>query len=157
VWGPSARRLLERLSASDVSNTGFPYLTSRLIDVAGLEVRANRVSFAGELGWELVAPRDVAGRVWDAVLEGGRGLGIRPIGYYALNTLRLEKGFGYWGDDLTPSDTPWEAGLGAFVRLDKGDFLGREVLLRQRAQGVRRRMACLTTEADACVLYGGEA
>src|SRR5262249_31450561 len=126
-------------------------------EVAAMPVRASRVSFAGELGWELVVPRSEAVRVWDAVLGAGRPFGARPVGYYALNSLRLEKGFGYWGDDLTPDDTPWEAGLGFSVRLDKGDFIGRDALLRQRSEGPRRRMVSLTTDGEASVLYGGEA
>jgi 4-methylaminobutanoate oxidase (formaldehyde-forming) len=156
VWGPDARRLLTTLTSADVSKAAFPYLTSRLIDVTGVETRATRVSFAGELGWELVVARADAGRVWDVVLGAGRALGIRPVGDYALNTLRLEKGFGYWGDDLTPGDTPFEAGLGFCVRVDKGEFVGRAVLLRQRAEGVPRRLMPLTTDGEACVLYGGE-
>jgi 4-methylaminobutanoate oxidase (formaldehyde-forming) len=115
------------------------------------------VSFAGELGYELVAARDEAGRVWDAVMAAGREFGIEPVGYYALNTLRLEKCFYYWGDDICPSDTPLEAGLGFCVRLDKGEFIGREALLRQRAEGPRRRLVPLVLDGDACVLWGGEA
>jgi sarcosine dehydrogenase len=157
VWGPEARRTVGRVSRSDLSTPGFPYLASRLIDVAGVEVRANRVSFAGELGYELVVPREAAGHVWDAVLDAGRELGIEPVGYYALNSLRLEKGFCYWGDDIGPDDTPLEAGLGFCVRLDKGDFIGRAALLRQRAEGVRRRLVPLVLDGEACVLWGGEA
>ena len=157
VWGPDARRTLGKVSRADLSTAAFPYLTSRIIDVGGVEVRANRVSFAGELGWELVTPRDDAGRVWDAVMAAGREFGIEPVGYYALNTLRLEKCFYYWGDDICPSDTPWEASLGFCVRLDKGDFVGRDALLRQRDQGLRRKLVPLVLDGDACVLWGGEA
>lgn len=157
VWGPEARRTVARVSGSDLSTAAFPYLTSRPIDVAGVEVRANRVSFAGELGYELVVPREAAGRVWDAVLGAGAPLGIEPVGYYALNTLRLEKGYCSWGEDIGPDDTPLEAGLGFCVRLDKGDFIGREALLRQRAEGVRRRLVPLVLDGEACTLWGGEA
>ena len=157
VWGPDARRTLGTASRADLSTAAFPYLTSRLIDVGGVEVRANRVSFAGELGWELVTPRDDAGRVWDAVMAAGREFAIEPVGYYALNTLRLEKCFYYWGDDICPSDTPLEAGLAFCVRLDKGDFVGRDALLRQREQGLRRKFVPLVLDEAACVLWGGEA
>jgi 4-methylaminobutanoate oxidase (formaldehyde-forming) len=157
LWGPDARRTLGKASRADLSTAAFPYLTSRVIDVAGAEARANRVSFAGELGYELVVPIEDAGRVWDALLIAGREFGIEPVGYYALNTLRLEKCFYYWGDDICPSDTPLEAGLGFCVRFDKGDFIGRDALLGQRARGPERRLVPLAIDGDACVLWGGEA
>jgi glycine cleavage system aminomethyltransferase T len=157
VWGPDARHVLARITPNDVSGPACPYLTSRLIDVAGVPVRANRVSFAGELGWELVVPRDGAGIVWDAVMAAGAPFAIAPVGYYALNTLRLEKCFYYWGDDICPSDTPLEAGLGFCVRWDKGEFIGRDALLARKREGLRRKLVPLTTAGDACVLYGGEA
>jgi 4-methylaminobutanoate oxidase (formaldehyde-forming) len=157
LWGPDSRRTLARVSGDDVTRVAFPYLTSRVIDVDGVEVRANRVSFAGELGWELVVPRDGAGHLWDAVMAAGQEFGIEPVGYYALNALRLEKCFYYWGDDICPSDTPFEANLGFCVRLDKGDFIGREALLRQQAAGPTRKLVPLVLDGDACVLWGGEA
>ena len=157
LWGPDSRRTLARVSRDDLSTPVFPYLVSRVIDVGGVEVRANRVSFAGELGYELVAPPDGVGRVWDAVLDAGREFGIEPVGYYALNTLRLEKCFYYWGDDVCPSDTPLEANLGFCVRFDKGDFIGRDALLRQRANGLERKLVPLVLDGTACVLWGGEA
>jgi 4-methylaminobutanoate oxidase (formaldehyde-forming) len=157
LWGPDARRTLARVSGADLGSAAFPYLTSRVIDVAGVQVRANRVSFAGELGWELVAPTEAGGQVWDAVLDAGREFGIEPVGYYALNTLRLEKCFYYWGDDICPSDTPFEANLGFCVRLDKGDFIGRDTLLRQRAAGPERKLVPIVLDGQACVLWGGEA
>ena len=157
LWGPEARHVLGSLGENDLSDGGFPYLTSQLIDVAGVRTRANRISFAGELGWELVVPRAAAERIWDAVLGAGREFGIRSVGSRALDTLRLEKAFGRSGDDLTPADTPWEAGLDSCVCLDKRGFIGRAALLRLRPEGPRRRLLTLTTDADACVLYGGEA
>jgi 4-methylaminobutanoate oxidase (formaldehyde-forming) len=157
LWGPDSRRTLARASRADLTSAAFPYLTSRIIDVAGVEVRANRVSFAGELGYELVAPVDVAARVWDAVFDAGRAFGIEPVGYYALNTLRLEKCFCHWGEDICPGDTPLEANLGFCVRFDKGDFFGRDALLRQRAAGPERKLVPLVLDGEACVLWGGEA
>jgi 4-methylaminobutanoate oxidase (formaldehyde-forming) len=157
VWGPDSRRTLARTSRADLSHLAFPYLTSRVVDVGGVDVRANRVSFAGELGYELVAPRDDAGRVWDAVMEAGRGFGIEPVGYHALDTLRLEKCFCHWGDDIGPGDTPLQANLGSCVRLDKGEFIGREALLRQRDRGLDRQLVPLVLDGEACVLWGGEA
>src|SRR5262249_3056986 len=93
LWGPDARRTLAKTTRADLSTPAFPYLTSRVIDVDGIEARANRVSFAGELGYELVVPREAAGRVWDGIFAAGQEFGIEPVGYYALNTLRLEKSF----------------------------------------------------------------
>ena len=95
--------------------------------------------------------------MWDAVLVAGREFGIEPVGYYALNTLRLEKCFYYWGDDICPGDTPLEANLGFSVRFDKRDFIGRDALLRQRAAGPERRLVPLVLDGEACVLWGGEA
>jgi 4-methylaminobutanoate oxidase (formaldehyde-forming) len=95
--------------------------------------------------------------VWDAILAAGREFGIEPVGYYALNTLRLEKCFYYWGDDICPEDNPLEANLAFCVRLGKGDFIGREALLRIREEGLRRKLVPLTLPGEACVLYGGEA
>jgi 4-methylaminobutanoate oxidase (formaldehyde-forming) len=157
VWGPSSRKTLQKIAASDLSTDAFPYMTSRVIDVRGVGVRANRVSFAGELGYELVVPRDAAVRVWDAVMEAGRESQIIPVGYYALNTLRLEKCFYYWGDDICPSDNPLEANLGFCVKLGKGEFIGREALLRLKDAGLKQKLVPLTLDGDACVLYGGEA
>jgi 4-methylaminobutanoate oxidase (formaldehyde-forming) len=157
VWGPAARAALQPLSGSDLSNAAFPYLSSRVVDVAGVELRANRVSFAGELGWELVVPRAEAARVYDAVMAAGAPFGVEPVGYYALNTLRLEKGFYYWGDDIGPEDNPLEAGLGFCVKLDKGEFIGRDALRRLRDAGLRTRLRPLTLDGEACVLFGGEA
>jgi glycine cleavage system aminomethyltransferase T len=95
--------------------------------------------------------------VWDAVLAAGREFGIALVGYHALNTLRLEKCFYYWGDDICPGDTPLEANLNFCVRLDKGDFIGRDAVLRQRATGPGRKLVPLALDGEACVLWGGEA
>jgi len=156
VWGPNSRKALQKTTA-DLSNEAFPYMTSRVIEMGGVEVRANRVSFAGELGYELVVARDAAVRVWDAVMEAGREFHIMPVGYYALNTLRLEKCFYYWGDDICPSDNPLEANLGFCVKLGKAEFIGREALLRLKEAGPTQKLVPLTLDGDACVLYGGEA
>jgi 4-methylaminobutanoate oxidase (formaldehyde-forming) len=157
VWGPNARRLLQTISSSDLSTAALPYMTSGRIDAAGVPARANRVSFAGELGYELVVGREHAVTLWDAVLDAGRAFGLRPVGYYALNTLRLEKCFYYWGEDVCPSDNPLEANLGFCVKLGKGDFIGRDALLRLQATGLARKLVPLTLDGTACVLYGGEA
>jgi 4-methylaminobutanoate oxidase (formaldehyde-forming) len=156
LWGPAARRVLEAVTPDDVSNGAFPYLTARTIRVAGTGVWAQRVTYVGELGWELyVTPAD-AGAVWDALLDAGRPSGLLPAGYKALDSLRLEKGYRYWSADITPADNPYEAGLGFCVRLDKGDFIGRDALERWRARGATRRLATLAID-PAPTIYGGEA
>jgi glycine cleavage system T protein len=156
LWGPAARRILAAVTPDDVSNAAFPYLTARSIRAASADVWAQRVTYVGELGWELYVAPDRAGSLWDALLEAGRPAGLRPTGYKALESLRLEKGYRYWSADMTPADNPYEAGLGFCVRLGKGDFIGREALLRVKAEGVTRRLATVTIE-PALTVYGGEA
>jgi 4-methylaminobutanoate oxidase (formaldehyde-forming) len=114
------------------------------------------VTYVGELGWELYAPSGDAAGVWDALLEAGRPHGLRPTGYKALDSLRLEKAYRYWSADITPADTPYAAGLGFCVRLGKGEFIGKEALLRAKAEGAPYRLATLTID-PAATIYGGEA
>ena len=143
LWGPRAREILRQVTDSDVSNKAFPYMTAHEITVGQVPVTALRVTYVGELGWELYAPIEMGLGVWDALWEAGRPFGLRPVGYRAVDTLRLEKGYRYWSADITPETTPYEAGLGFAVKLQKGKFLGREALERQRREGVRRRLCCL--------------
>jgi glycine cleavage system aminomethyltransferase T/glycine/D-amino acid oxidase-like deaminating enzyme len=160
IWGPEARRVLQAVSPSDVSNAALPYMSARRIEIAGAAVGAQRVTYVGELGCELYVDNQHAIDVWDALLAAGRPLGIEPVGYKAVDSLRLEKGYRYWSTDLTPAENPYEAGLGFCVRLNKGDFVGREALLRIKAEGVQRRLSTITLTAplpDDSDLYGGEA
>jgi 4-methylaminobutanoate oxidase (formaldehyde-forming) len=130
-------------------------MTAQIVNIQGAPVWAQRVSYAGELGWELyIQPADAL-TVFDALMEAGRTQGIRPAGYKALDSLRLEKGYLYWSGDITPEDNPLEAGLGFCVRLKKSDFIGREALLGIRQRGLRTRMCALTMDAGGN-LYGGE-
>ncbi|MBI4735181.1 MAG: GcvT family protein [candidate division NC10 bacterium] len=156
LWGPSAREILQAVTGDDVSNAVFPYMTARTIRVNGISALAQRVTYVGELGWELYMAPDKTGEVWDALMAAGQPRGLRPAGYKALDSLRLEKGYRYWSVDLTPSDNPFEAGLGFCVRLNKGDFIGREALVGIKSQGLKQRL-CTLTLTDACVVYGGEA
>jgi 4-methylaminobutanoate oxidase (formaldehyde-forming) len=156
LWGPAARRILGSVTPDDVSNAAFPYLHARAIRVAAADVWAQRVTYVGELGWELYVPVRHAGPVWDALLDAGRPHGLRPAGYKALESLRLEKGYRYWSADITPADNPFEARLGFCVRLGKGDFIGREALARVKTEGVARRLATVTID-PAPTIYGGEA
>ncbi|MEW5988671.1 MAG: FAD-dependent oxidoreductase [Chloroflexota bacterium] len=157
LWGPFARHVLQAVCPDDVSNAAFPYMTARTVTIDGVEVLAQRVTYVGELGWEFYAPNEQAGRVWDGLLAAGQPYNIRPAGYKALDSLRLEKSYRYWSADITPTDNPYEAGLGFCVRLNKGEFIGREALLAAKAQGIQRKLCTLAMDGDSCVLYGGEA
>jgi 4-methylaminobutanoate oxidase (formaldehyde-forming) len=156
LFGPRARDILAAVTDTDVSNVAFPYLTAREIAVGRVPVLAARVTYVGELGWELYAPMEYGLDLWDTLWEAGRPHGLTAAGYRAIDSLRLEKGYRYWSADITPDDTPYEAGLGFAVRLGKGEFLGRAALARQRAEGVRRTLACLTLADPRAVALGGE-
>jgi glycine cleavage system T protein len=158
MWGPQARNVLQKITAADVSNPAFPYLTAKYIDINGVQVLAQRVSYVGELGWELYVPIHRAVAVWDALLEAGKEFGIEVGGYKVLDTLRLEKGYRYFTADVTQLENPYEAGLGFCVHLDKGDFIGREALTRAKSNGIKRKLCTLLLEGDDYLtIYGGEA
>jgi 4-methylaminobutanoate oxidase (formaldehyde-forming) len=130
-------------------------MTARSVDIKGAAVWAQRVSYAGELGWELyITPADAL-QVFDALTDAGKKFGLRPAGYKALDSLRSEKGYLYWSGDITPADNPLEAGLGFCVRMEKPDFIGKEALLAIKQKGLRARMCALTMDAGGN-LYGGE-
>jgi glycine cleavage system T protein len=156
LWGPRAREILQAVTGDDVSNAAFPYMTCRTIRVAGASVRAQRVTYVGELGWELYVPAAAGCPVWHALWTAGRPQGMRPAGYRAVESLRLEKGYRYWSSDVTPEHTPYEAGLGFCVKLDKGEFLGREALVRQRAEGLRQKLCCLVLADEEAIALGNE-
>jgi glycine cleavage system T protein len=155
VWGPRAREILMSLTSADLSNDGFPYMSAREIVVADAPCTALRVTYVGELGWELHSGSEFAASLWDALLEAGRPHGLVPAGYRAIDSLRLEKGYRAWGADVTPEDTPLEAGLGFAVAWGK-DFLGRDALERQRDEGVERRLCCLTLDDPRAMCLGNE-
>ncbi len=141
VMGPRSRDLLSGLTLEDLSNDGFPFGTSRVIDLGYARVRASRITYVGELGWELSVPTEYAAGLFDSVLAVGRDFGLRPAGYHALNSLRMEKAYRHWGHDISPDETPLEAGLGFAVAWDKtGGFTGREALMQRKEAGVRRRL-----------------
>ncbi len=157
LWGPRSRELLERLTAAGLGDDDFPFMTSQEIVVGDVGVRALRVTFVGELGWELYAPVEYGLRLWQQLHEAGAPLGLIPCGYRAIDSLRLEKGYRVWGSDVTAETTPLEAGLDFCVRWNKpGGFLGREALLEQRSAGVARRMCCLVLDEPSQVVLGGE-
>ena len=158
VQGPRSRELLSRLSSADLSNEGFPYLTAREIDVHYARVLAMRVTYVGELGWELHVPADLALTVYDALVEAGQDLGYRDVGLLAMNSLRLEKGYRDYGLDVDNTDTPIETGLDFFVAWDKpGGFVGRDALLEEREAGPpKRRLVQFLLEDPEPLLFGGE-
>jgi 4-methylaminobutanoate oxidase (formaldehyde-forming) len=158
LWGPRARDVLAACSEDDLSTDGSPPMTGRAINVGPAPVWAQRVSFVGELGWELYVEPGWAVQVWDRLTEVGRDHDLETCGYRALDGLRIEKGYRYFGSDLTASDTPLEAGLEAFVVLDAHDFVGLDVLLSQRERGVERRLRTILVGAgaDYLTIYGGE-
>jgi 4-methylaminobutanoate oxidase (formaldehyde-forming) len=158
LWGPLARQVLEKTCDSDLSNQAHPYLRAEEIDIHGVKVLAQRVSYVGELGWELYIPPERAVQVWDALVAAGREFELIAGGYKALDSLRLEKGYRYFTADITPLENPYAAGLGFCVRLDKGDFIGRQALLKVKEEGLKRKLCTLVLEDEAYVpLYGGEA
>ncbi|NND82647.1 MAG: FAD-dependent oxidoreductase [Gammaproteobacteria bacterium] len=134
VMGPRSRDTLVKLSRADLSHGGFPFATSREIDVHYAKVRASRITYVGELGWELYIPTEYAPSVFEAIIEAGTEFGIKPYGYHTMNSLRIEKSYRHWGHDITDEDTALEAGLGFASDFDKpGGFIGREALLAQKA------------------------
>ncbi|MBX3572790.1 MAG: FAD-dependent oxidoreductase [Mesorhizobium sp.] len=157
LMGPRARDVLAAVTDGDVSNASFPFGHVREISIAGASVRALRVTYVGELGWELHVPIDATGDVFDALMAAGKPHGIRPVGYRALESLRLEKGYRAWGSDITPNDTPFEAGLGWAVKLRKNtDFNGRRALEAVAGQPLKKRLACFTVDDPSVVLLGRE-
>lgn len=155
LWGPRSREVLAGLTADDLSDEAFPYLTAREISVADVPVLALRVTYVGELGWELYPPAEYGRVLWDRIHAAG-GPNLLAAGYRAIDALRLEKGYRAWAADITPEDTPYEAGLGFAVSLDKGDFLGRDALMAAREAGPRRRLRCLVLDDPRSVCLGNE-
>jgi glycine cleavage system aminomethyltransferase T len=161
LWGPRARDVLGAVTANRVDDIAVPIRQVRAVRVGEARVLATRLSYAGELGWELtVSPGEAAG-VWDALLAAGDEHGIEPVGYRALESLRLEKGYRYFGAELTPREAPFEAGLDRFVRLGKGEFVGRNALVARREEEpdgpARRLRTVLVGGGDWAPVYGGEA
>ena len=157
LWGPRARDILAPLTRDDVSNEGFPYLTAREISVGAVPLLALRVTYVGELGWELYAPTEYGRTLWTTLWEAGVPLGMVAAGYRAIDALRLEKGYRVWSSDITPDETPFEAGLGFAVALDKAtEFLGRDALVAAKAAGPRKRLRCLVLDDPRSVCLGNE-
>jgi heterotetrameric sarcosine oxidase gamma subunit len=157
VMGPKSRELLSRLTRADLSTEAFPFGSSREITLGYSTVRATRITYVGELGWELYVPVEFAVGVYEDLLEAGSDLGVVNGGYYAIESMRLEKGYRAFGRELTPDYGPLEAGLMFTCKLKTDiDFLGREALERARAEGPRRRLVAFVVESAEPMLWGGE-
>ena len=156
LMGPRARDILEQVTNDDMSNPGFPFATAKTIGIAGCPVNALRVTYVGELGWELHLPVEYASTVYQALTGVGAAFGLRDAGYRTIDSMRLEKGYRAWGADIGPDHTPDEAGLGWAVKLKKNiDFKGRAAVEIQRREGVKKLLACFTTDPGV-VLSGRE-
>jgi 4-methylaminobutanoate oxidase (formaldehyde-forming) len=157
VMGPKARDLLQGLTDEDLSDTAFPFGASKEIGIGGGKVRASRISYVGELGWELYIPTGAAKGVFDAIAQAGEAYGLVPAGMHAMQSLRIEKAYRAWGPDIGDQDTVLEAGLGFAVAWDKpGGFIGRDALLRQRENGVTRRLVQFILDDPEPLLYSNE-
>jgi glycine cleavage system aminomethyltransferase T/glycine/D-amino acid oxidase-like deaminating enzyme len=157
VMGPASRQLLSRLSTADLSETGFPFGTSRLIDLGYSTVRATRITYVGELGWELYVPVDFAVGVYQDLMAAGADLGVANAGYYAIESLRLEKAYRAFGRELTPDYNPVEAGLTFACKLAGGiAFLGREAVEKAKADGPRRRLVSVVLDDPDVMMWGSE-
>ena len=154
--GPHSRAVLQKLTDTDLSNDTFPWLTGRHIRVGVAPVRALRVNFVGELGWELHHPIEYQTGLYDALMAAGAEFGIGGVGMRAMESLRVEKSYRMWGMDLTTEYSAFEAGLDRFVALNKPGFLGREALIRQREEGVPQAFVTLEVEADDADPWGNE-
>jgi 4-methylaminobutanoate oxidase (formaldehyde-forming) len=154
LWGPRAREILQPLSESDLSHEAFGYMSAKEINVGAVPCLAVRVTFVGELGWELYCPSEYALGLWDSLMAAGQPHGLVPGGYRAIESLRLEKGYRVWGSDVTTTDSPFEAGLGFAVKMKKGEFIGRDAL--ERAGEPTRRLACLVLDEPRSVVLGSE-
>ncbi len=155
VMGPNSRPLLGRVTDADLSNAAFSFGTAQSISVGWATVRAIRITYVGELGWELHAPTEQMTTVYDTLIQAGKDLDIVNAGHYAINSLRLEKGFRAWGAELSPDDTPLEAGLSFAIDWTK-PFIGREALLKQKQAGVKRQLAIFVVQDPEPVLWGYE-
>ena len=156
LWGPRARDLLSRVSEDDVSDAAFPYLTGRRVGIGEVPALALRISYVGELGWEIYAPTELGLRLWDILWDAGQPLGVIAGGGGAFDSLRLEKGYRLWGNDIHTDYNPYEAGTGFAVRMRKGRFNGRDALREVRANGPTRRLCCMTLDDPNAVVVGNE-
>ncbi len=156
ICGPKSRDVLSSVCETDLSNDAFAFSTCKYIELGAASVLASRIGYVGELGWELHMPTEFAPHVYELLWEAGQEFGIANVGYRAIDTLRMEKGYVYWSSEVTPDYTPYEAGLDFRVHLkSKGDFIGRVALEKQKADGVEQNLCTFSVEQPVS-LYGGE-
>ena len=155
LWGPKARDVLSQVTDDDLSNDTFPYYTGQQIEVGAIPVTALRISYVGELGWELYTRTEYATALWDKLWEVGQAFNMVMVGGGAFDSLRLEKGYRLWGADIHTDYNPYEAGIGWAVKLKKDDFIGKESLEKIKMNGVTRKLCCLTLDTGG-VLMGKE-
>jgi len=149
LMGPGSRALLQAATGADLSNDAFPFGTMQQLELGYAKVQAGRITYVGELGWEIYIPAEFALHVYDHLTQIGADHGLTHAGYFALNACRTEKGFRHWGHDIAEEDSPLQAGLGFAVDWDKPDFIGRDVLLRQKQAGIpARRLVQLVLDQD---------
>ena len=156
LWGPRAREIVSAVSGDDFSNEAFPYRGARYVTIGGVPALAVRLSYVGELGWELYVPWEHGEEVWDALWEAGRPHGMIAAGTAAFTSMRIEKGYRLWGADIHTEYTPYEAGLGFAVRPNKGEFIGRDALADARKAGLRKKLCCMALEDPEAVVMGSE-
>jgi 4-methylaminobutanoate oxidase (formaldehyde-forming) len=162
VCGPNARKLLSEVTTSDISHENLAFGTYQDIEVAGITLKAARITYVGELGWELHIPIAGMKAVYDAMWNQGYKYGVANAGYRAIESCRLEKGYRYWSSDLTPDYTPYEGGLGFCIAKDKSGYVGEEALRKLKAEGPKRRLITLTFGKEVhllgkeCILHKGK-
>jgi glycine cleavage system T protein len=157
LWGPKARRILQPLVPQDLSNEAFGYMTLQDVTVGNVPVRALRVTYVGELGWELYCPTEYGMGLWRTLWEAGEPHGLIAGGYRAIDSMRVEKGYRVWGADITPDETPYEGGVGFCVKLDKeGGFIGRDALVEAKDQGEQKKIVAVLLDDPRSVALGNE-
>ena len=156
LWGPHARKLLSTVTEDDIDNASFRYVTAKPINIADIPALAIRISYVGEFGWEVYAPVEYGQRLWDTLWEAGQEFGIIAAGSAAFDSLRLEKGYRLWGNDIHTDYNAYEAGIGFAVKMRKGDFIGRDALSDIRNKGITRKLSCMTLNDPNRVVMGKE-
>ena len=155
IWGPNARKILSKCTDTDLSNEAFGFMRSQIIKVAGVQLRATRITYVGELGWELYIPREKSLQVWLSLIEAGKEFDLRPCGYRAIESLRLEKGYRAWAGEINSETNPYEAGLGFAVSTKKENFIGRQAVLTAESKN-KRKLTALTFSDIRDVPLGNE-
>ncbi|MGB1250403.1 MAG: GcvT family protein [Candidatus Promineifilaceae bacterium] len=156
LWGPNARKVLETVTRSDVSDEALPFYTAKTLDIGMATAKVIRISYAGELGYEFYAPITFGSHLWDTLYQAGQEYGLVPVGVAALFSLRIEKGFLITGSDMTVKDTPYEAGMGWTVKTKKGDFIGRQATITAKKAGPSKKLITLTFDDPSAIMYGYE-